>query len=63
MATGMQVVTAAVPARYYVALIKALFLKGATLATLWVEVGALLAVLLVLAALLARRADRLGLRR
>ncbi len=63
MPVAMQVVTAAVPARYYVALIKALFLKGATLATLWVEVGALLAVLLVLAALLARRADRLGLRR
>jgi ABC-2 type transport system permease protein len=62
MPVAVQYVTAIVPARYYVALIKALFLKGATLATLWIDVAALVAVLVVLVALLARRAGRLGLR-
>ncbi|HTT11895.1 MAG TPA: ABC transporter permease [Burkholderiaceae bacterium] len=62
MPVAVQYVTAIVPARYYVTLIKALFLKGATLATLWIDVAALFVVLLVLAILLARRAGRLGLR-
>jgi ABC-2 type transport system permease protein len=62
MPVAVQYVTAIVPARYYVALIKALFLKGATLVTLWIDVAALAAVLVVLAVLLARRAGRLGLR-
>ena len=62
MPVAVQYITAVIPARYYVTLIKALFLKGATLATLWVDVAALFAVLLVLAMLLAGRAGRLGLR-
>jgi ABC-2 type transport system permease protein len=62
MPTAVQVVTAIIPARYYVTIVKALFLKGATLATLWVDVAALFAVLVVLVALLAGRAGRLGLR-
>ncbi len=62
MPQPVQVVTAAVPARYYVAIVKALFLKGTTLATLWVDVAALSAILAIEVALLARRASRLGLR-
>jgi len=62
MPTAVQFITALIPARYYVTLIKAIFLKGATLATLWVDVAALLAMLLVYAALMARRAVALGLR-
>lgn len=62
MPPAVQAVTYLVPARYYVAIVKALFLKGATLATLWADCAALGAVLAVLAWLLARRAGRLGLR-
>jgi ABC-2 type transport system permease protein len=63
MPVAVQIITAVIPARYYVTIVKALFLKGATLATLWVDIAAMLAVLVVLATLLARRAGRLGLRR
>ena len=59
----VQAITVVIPARYYVTLIKALFLKGATLATLWVDTGALALMGLVLALVLARRAAGLGLRR
>lgn len=57
----VQAITAIVPARYFVALIKAIFLKGAVFGVLWVNIGALLAVLAVLAALLLRRGRVLGL--
>jgi ABC-2 type transport system permease protein len=63
MPPAVQAVTAIVPARYYVEIVKSLFLKGTTLATLWIDVAALSAILVVLVAMLARRADRLGLRR
>lgn len=63
MPPAVQAVTWLVPARYYVAIVKALFLKGTTLATLWTDCAALGVVLVVLAGLLAGRAGRLGLRR
>ncbi|MGZ5194656.1 MAG: ABC transporter permease [Ramlibacter sp.] len=62
MPQAVQVITAIVPARYFVVLIKAIFLKGAALAVLWINIAALLAVLAVLGALLVRRAGVLGLR-
>jgi ABC-2 type transport system permease protein len=62
MPVAVQAVTYLVPARYYVAIVKALFLKGTTLVTLWADCAALGAVLAVLVWLLARRAGRLGLR-
>ncbi len=62
MPVAVQVITYAIPARYYVALIKALFLKGATLATLWVDTASLAVMATLLAALLVRRAAGLGLR-
>ncbi|HEX7156550.1 MAG TPA: ABC transporter permease [Burkholderiaceae bacterium] len=61
MPLAIQYATLLVPARYYVAVIKALFLKGAPITLMWIDVAALLAVLLVLAGLLSRRADVLGL--
>jgi ABC-2 type transport system permease protein len=62
MPPAVQAVTLAIPARYYVTLVKALFLKGATLATLWVDTAALAAMAALFALLLARRAASLGLR-
>jgi ABC-2 type transport system permease protein len=61
MPLAIQYATLLVPARYYVAVIKALFLKGAPIVLMWADVAALLAVLLVLAGLLARRARVLAL--
>ncbi len=61
MPIALQIVTLAVPARFYVTLTKALFLKGAPLSLLWLQVLALLIALAVLGALLVRRARRLGL--
>jgi ABC-2 type transport system permease protein len=63
MPEAVQLVTAIVPARYFVTLSKAIFLKGTTFAVLWVNIAALLAVLAVLAGLLLRRAGVLGLQR
>ena len=63
MPVAVQVITAIVPARYFVSLTKAIFLKGATLAVLWSNIAALLAILAVLGFLLLRRAGVLGLRR
>jgi ABC-2 type transport system permease protein len=62
MPEAVQVVTAIVPARYFVTLSKAIFLKGTTLGVLWINVGALLAELAVLGGLMMRRAGVLGLR-
>jgi ABC-2 type transport system permease protein len=63
MPEAVQWVTAIVPARYFVALSKAIFLKGTTLVVLWANIAALLAVLAVLAGLLLRRSGVLGLQR
>jgi ABC-2 type transport system permease protein len=61
MPEAVQVVTAIVPARYFVTLSKAIFLKGTTVGVLWINVGALLAELAVLGGLMMRRARVLGL--
>lgn len=63
MPAAVQVVTAAVPARYFVALSKAIFLKGTTFAVLWLHIAALLGVLAVLGGVLLRRSRVLGLQR
>jgi len=57
----LQYLTLIVPAQYYVALSKAIFLKGVGPLMLWGEVTALLAMVLLLAVLLRARAARLGL--
>ena len=61
MPLWLQDVTLAFPARYYVVLSKSIFLKGISPLTLWPSVAALLAIFAVLAAVLYRRAGRLGL--
>ena len=63
MPVALQFITLLVPARFFVTLTKALFLKGAPLSFLWLQVLALLIALAVLGLLLARRAARLGLAR
>jgi ABC-2 type transport system permease protein len=62
MPVALQYLTLLVPARYFVSLSKALFLKGISPLLLWWEVAALAAVLAVLGVLLLRRAGSLGLR-
>ena len=57
----LEYLTYAVPARYYVTLCKAIFLKGVGPLLLWTEMAALCVVLLVLVVATARRASRLGL--
>ena len=57
----LQYLTYVVPARYYVTLSKAIFLKGLSPLVLWGTSGALLLMLLVLVGLTAVRARRLGL--
>lgn len=61
MPLWLQYATLAFPARYYVTLSKALFLKGISPLLLWVPVASLVAILAVLAAILYRRAGRVGL--
>ena len=61
MPLWLQYVTIAFPARYFVTLSKAIFLKGISPLTLWPAVAALALILAVLAALLYRRSARLGL--
>ncbi|WP_395702804.1 ABC transporter permease [Aquabacterium sp.] len=61
MPMPVQWITAVVPARYFVALCKAIFLKGTTFAVLWVHIAALSAVLLALGLALLRRSRVLGL--
>jgi ABC-2 type transport system permease protein len=63
MPVALQLITLLVPARFYVTMTKALFLKGAPLSLLWPQIGALLIALAVLGALLARQSRRLGLGR
>jgi ABC-2 type transport system permease protein len=61
MPAVLQYLTLIVPARYFVALSKAIFLKGVGPLLLWTEVAALALVLLALAAVTRRRAAKLGL--
>jgi ABC-2 type transport system permease protein len=61
MPVVVEYLTYAVPARYYVTLSKAIFLKGVGVWLLWTEVAALMLVLLVLGIATHRRAARLGL--
>jgi ABC-2 type transport system permease protein len=62
MPVVLQYITLIVPARYYVALSKAIFLKGIGPLILWGDMAALMVTLAVLGTLLARRASVLGLR-
>jgi ABC-2 type transport system permease protein len=61
MPLWLQYVTVIFPARYFVLLSKGIFLKGVSPLALWPAVVALALILLALAALLYRRAGRLGL--
>jgi ABC-2 type transport system permease protein len=61
MPVVLQYLTLLVPARYFVALSKAIFLKGVGPLLLWTEVAALVVVLVLLAAATRRRAAKLGL--
>ncbi len=61
MPTVLQYLTLAVPARYYVALSRAIFLKGVTPLLLWPQVVALSVILLVLVRLTLARSKKLGL--
>lgn len=61
MPVVLQYLTLVVPARYFVTLSKAIFLKGVTPLLLWTEAAALALFVLVLARLVFVRARRLGL--
>ena len=63
MPVVLEYLTYAIPARYYVSLCKAIFLKGVGPLLLWTETLALLAALGVLGVITLRRAGRLGLLR
>ena len=63
MPLWLQYVTVIFPARYFVALSKAIFLKGVSPLVLWPAVAALALILAALATLLYRRAGSLGLAR
>jgi ABC-2 type transport system permease protein len=62
MPEPVQLATLAVPARYFVTLSKAIFIKGATLGVLWINVAALGIQLALLTAAFLRRGRVLGLR-
>lgn len=62
MPEPVQVATLAVPARYFVAMSKAIFIKGTTLGVLWVNVFALGVELAVFTFAFLRRGRVLGLR-
>lgn len=62
MPEAVQVATFIVPARYFVTLSKAIFIKGTTVGILWVNVGALTLQLAVLTFAFLRRGRVLGLR-
>jgi ABC-2 type transport system permease protein len=61
MPTVLHYITLLVPARYYVTLSKAIFLKGLTPLLLWTQVAALTIIFLVLVRVLTLRARKLGL--
>jgi ABC-2 type transport system permease protein len=62
MPPAVQAVTTIVPARYFVTLSKAIFLKGTFIGVLWIHIAALLIEFAVLSAWMLRRARVLGLR-
>lgn len=62
MPEAVQAVTLVVPARYFVTLSKAIFLKGTALGVLWINIAALALELAVLAGWMLRRGRVLGLR-
>jgi len=61
MPVALQYITLIVPARYFVALSKVIFLKGLGPLALWTEVAALGVMLLLLARVTLRRSRKLGL--
>ena len=61
MPVVLQYITHIVPARYYVALTKAIFLKGVSFYLVWTEGGALLLICIILFAVTMRRSKKLGL--
>ena len=61
MPTVLHYLTLIVPARYYVALSKAIFLKGVGPLLLWSSAAALMVMVVVLATALRSRASKLGL--
>ena len=61
MPTVLQYLTLIVPARYYVTLSRAIFLKGISPLLLWTQVGALLAMLLILVGMTLAKSRKLGL--
>jgi ABC-2 type transport system permease protein len=62
MPPAVQAVTAIIPARYFVTLSKAIFLKGTPVGVLWINIAALLLELVLLSGWMLRRARVLGLR-
>ena len=61
MPVALQYITMIVPARYYVALAKLIFLKGVSPLVVWTEVATLLAILGVLASVAYIKSKKLGL--
>jgi ABC-2 type transport system permease protein len=61
MPVALQYLTLIVPARYYIALSRAIFLKGITPLLLWTQIAALLLIALVLLRLTLARSRKLGL--
>jgi len=61
MPVALQYITLVVPARYFVALSKVVFLKGLTPLALWTEVAALTVMLLLLMRVTLARSRKLGL--
>jgi ABC-2 type transport system permease protein len=61
MPVALQYLTLIVPARYYIALSRAIFLKGITPLLLWTQIVALLVIALVLARVTLARSRKLGL--
>lgn len=62
MPQAVQVATLAVPARYFVTLSKAIFIKGTAVGVLWINVAALAVQLAILSFAFLRRGRVLGLR-
>lgn len=61
MPQALQYITMVIPARYYVALAKLIFLKGVSPLIVWTEVLTLFAILLVLSVVTYRKSRKLGL--
>ena len=61
MPTALQYITLIVPARYFVALSRVIFLKGLSPLVLWTEVAALTVMLLLLMRVTLLRSRKLGL--